>query len=108
MARYVVRYGTMRMLGVFSVRGPEKYARGMKVVARTSRGMESGEVLCEATEEALAQMPSGSGGQIVRELNESDANEITHLQGKERTEFQKCQEHVRNLNLPMELIDIEH
>src|SRR5687768_2364691 len=100
MARYVVRYGTMRMLGVFSTRGPDRYARGMKVVARTTRGMEAGEVLCEATEEALKQMPSGSGGQIVRELTDTDSNEIMHLHVKEQTEFEKCKEHVRLLNLP--------
>jgi cell fate regulator YaaT (PSP1 superfamily) len=108
MARYVVRYGTMRMLGVFSTRGPEKYARGMQVIARTSRGLEVGEVLCEATEEALSQMPPGSGGQLVREFTAVDAKEQDHLSARERTEFQACREHVAALRLNMELVDIEH
>jgi cell fate regulator YaaT (PSP1 superfamily) len=80
----------------------------MRVVARTNRGLEVGEVLCEATEEALAQMPPGSGGQIVRPFTSSDANELTHLTSRERHDFQKCCEHVRRLELPMDLVDIEH
>jgi cell fate regulator YaaT (PSP1 superfamily) len=108
MARYVVRYGIMRNLGVFSTRGPDKYARSMKVVVRTNRGLEAGEVLCEATEEALKQMPSGSGGQMVRELSADDSNELSHLHSKEREELAACKRHVFDLNLPMELVDIEH
>jgi hypothetical protein len=40
----------MRNLGVFTPRGRDTYVRGEQVVARTSRGLESGEVLCEATD----------------------------------------------------------
>lgn len=108
MPRYVVRYGIMRNLGVFSTRGPDKFARGMRVVVRSNRGMEAGDVLCEATEEALKQMPPGSGGQIVRELSATDENEISHLNAKQREEFIACRRHVAALNLPMELVDIEH
>jgi cell fate regulator YaaT (PSP1 superfamily) len=108
MPRYVLRYGAMRMLGVFSTRGPDKYSRGMKVIARTNRGMEAGEVLCEATEEATAQMPGGPGGQILREMTAADSSELSHLQGRERTEFETCRRVVAELKLPMELVDIEH
>jgi cell fate regulator YaaT (PSP1 superfamily) len=108
MPRYVVRYGTTRMLGVFSTRGSDRYSRGMKVIARTNRGMEAGEVLCEATDDALSQMPNGSGGQILRELTAADSSELAHLHAKERSEFELCRRHVQELNLPMELVDIEH
>ena len=108
MARYVVRYGTMRMLGVFSTRGAEKFARGMKVIARTNRGLEVGEILCEATEEALAQMPPGTGGQLVREVTAIDAKEHDHINAKERKEFETCRKHVADLKMNMELVDIEH
>lgn len=108
MPRYVVRYGIMRNLGVFSTRDTDKYARNMRVVVRTSRGLEAGEVLCEATEEALKQMPSGTGGQLMRELSSSDENELSHLHAKEREELDACKRHVVALNLPMELVDIEH
>ena len=49
MPNYVVRYGVMRFLGVFSAQGNAAYRRGTRVIARTDRGLEDGEVLCEAT-----------------------------------------------------------
>jgi cell fate regulator YaaT (PSP1 superfamily) len=108
MARYVVRYGIMRNLGVFSTRGQDRFARSMKVVVRSNRGTETGEVLCEATEEALKQMPSGSGGQLLREMSSADENEMSHLHGKSKAELDICKQHIAALKLPMELVDIEH
>jgi cell fate regulator YaaT (PSP1 superfamily) len=96
------------MLGVFSTRGPESFSRGMQVIARTSRGQEVGEVLCEATEEALAQMPPGTGGQIVRELTPVDVKENEHIQSRIKTEIAACQKHIASSGLDMELVDIEH
>jgi cell fate regulator YaaT (PSP1 superfamily) len=108
MPRYVVRYGIMRNLGVFSTRETDRFVRGMQVVVRSNRGLEAGEVLCEGTEEALKQMPSGSGGQLLRELSPDDQNELSHIRGKEREELDACKRHVAALNLPMELVDLEH
>lgn len=96
------------MLGAFSTRGQDFYVRGAKVIARTSRGQEAGEILCEANENALKQMPEGPGGQILREMTAADSNEITHLHNKERAEFETCRRHVADLKLEMDLIDIEH
>ncbi len=48
--RYVVRYGLMRLVAEFSAKGPQKLVRNAAVIARTSRGVEWGEVLCPATE----------------------------------------------------------
>jgi cell fate regulator YaaT (PSP1 superfamily) len=108
MARYVVRYGIMRNLGVFSTRGPDRFARGMRVVVRSNRGTESGEVLCEATDEALKQMPAGSGGQLLRIMSDGDENEQGHLHARQREVLTACQRHVATLNLPMDLVDVEH
>ncbi|MDX1945555.1 MAG: regulatory iron-sulfur-containing complex subunit RicT [Pirellulaceae bacterium] len=107
MPRYIVRYGSTRALGVFSSRGQDRYARGMRVVARTQRGLESGDVLCEATDAQAAQV-GGPGGQIVREMTGDDAGELTHIHAKERSEFDVCLKHVQQLNMPMQLIDVEH
>ena len=45
LSKYVVRHGVMRNLGVFGVKGDDRYGRGAQVIARTSRGLETGEVL---------------------------------------------------------------
>ncbi|MFO0905465.1 MAG: regulatory iron-sulfur-containing complex subunit RicT [Pirellulales bacterium] len=107
MARYVVRYGVMRMVGVFSSRG-DNLRRGTRVIARTNRGLEAGEVLCEATEQALAQLVDPPSGQVLREMTQEDQNEFEHLKSREKDEFAACQRHVEQLKLQMQLVDIEH
>jgi len=62
----------MRTLGVLSPRGGATYARNCHVIVRTNRGMETGEVLCEATDRAVAQAKSASHGQILRPMSEAD------------------------------------
>ena len=56
MGKYLVRYGAMRVLGVFSAPGAAVYYREARVIARTERGLEAGVVLGEATESALAAL----------------------------------------------------
>ena len=108
MPRYVVRYGAMRLLGVFGTRGQDRFSRSAKIIARTSRGLEAGEVLCEATEEVARTMEQQPGGQILREMTTEDASELSHIHAKERSEFEACQKHVRQLSMPMQLVDLEH
>lgn len=108
MAKYVVRYGSMRTLGVLSTRGQDRFDRGEAVIARTNRGLEIGEVLCEATEQVVGQMNEPPYGQILRKMTTDDEIELNHLRTQETSEFEACQRHVEELSLEMELVDIEH
>lgn len=108
MPRYVLRYGSTRAVGLFSSRGQDHYARGMRVIARTPRGLEAAEVLAEATDEQVKLMEGSSGGQIMRQMSPDDVNELDHLQDREKSAFEKCEQHVRRLGLPMQLVDLEH
>jgi cell fate regulator YaaT (PSP1 superfamily) len=108
MPKYVVRSGAMRKLGVYTTSRGEEFRRGARVIARTDRGLEAGEVLCEATDAAVAQIQDAGRGQILREMSAEDQNEIFRLRAQERSEFEKCGEYVRQLGLQMELVDVEH
>jgi cell fate regulator YaaT (PSP1 superfamily) len=108
MADYVVRYGAMRFLGVFSPAGGREYARGVRVIARTDRGLEAGEVLCEATPEAVGSMKDPGAGQILREMTAEDTNELARMQQQARQEIELCQQHIARLGLNMQLVDAEH
>ena len=108
MPKYVVRHGVMRNLGVFASRGSDVYARGAQVIARTSRGLEAGEVLCEANELALANLHDPKNGQILRERNDDDAGELRRLLEQEQHEHATCQRHIDELQLDMQLVDVEH
>jgi len=107
MSRYVVRHGVMRNLGVFATRGPETFGRGAQVIARTQRGLELGEVLCEATDHVLASMPDPKNGQILREQTEEDARELRRLFEQEQREHEVCTLRIGELGLDMKLVDVE-
>lgn len=98
----------MRTLGVLSTRGGDRFDRGARVIARTNRGLEVGEVLCEATDDALQHLKDPPGGQILREMSAEDENELFHLQSNEPAEFETCCRIVEQLKLQMQLVDIEH
>jgi len=108
MPDYVVRYGVMRFLGVFSTSAGREYRRGAKVVARTDRGLEAGEVLCVATPETLARLRDPGAGQILREMSPEDLNELGRIQQQAQAEMETCQQHVDRSGLRMQLVDIEH
>ena len=108
MPKYVVRHGVMRHLGVFSTRGRDTYARGAAVVARTSRGLEVGEVLCEATEHVVASMENPKHGQILRQQNADDVGELRRMLEQQKKEHDLCKQGIAELNLAMQLVDVEH
>ena len=98
----------MRALGVLSTRGGDTFGRGSKVIARTNRGLEAGEVLCEATEAAVRHLKDPTSGQILRAMTSQDSNELAHMKSTERGEFEICRNHVEQIGLEMQLVDVEH
>jgi cell fate regulator YaaT (PSP1 superfamily) len=108
MSDYVVRYGAMRFLGVFSAVGGREYRRATQVIARTDRGLEAGEVLCEATPEAVGRIKDPGAGQILREMNAEDHHELARMQQQARQELDVCQQQIERLGLKMQLVDAEH
>ncbi len=105
MPSHVVRCGVMRTLHVMN--SSQVHERGSKVVARTNRGLEIGEVLCEATERVLAQMEKPLGGSIVRQVTATDQNELDHIESKLERDQEICMQIIRDSQVPMDLIDVE-
>jgi cell fate regulator YaaT (PSP1 superfamily) len=108
MPQYVVRHGVMRQLGVFSTRGRDLFLRGDRVIARTHRGLEAGEVLCDATEDAVAQLTDAKQGQILRRASDDDVRDLRKMFEQERREYALCQQEIERLGLAMQLVDVEH
>jgi cell fate regulator YaaT (PSP1 superfamily) len=105
MPRYVVRCGVMKTLYVMSSKG--EHTRGQMVIARTNRGFERGEVLCEGTDRVLAQMKNPPSGTIQRITTLEDENEHRHLQEQQKRDFLSCKRLIQESTLPMSLVDIE-
>ncbi len=107
-SHYVVRHGVMRFLGKFEPAEGMVCARGNEVVVRSDRGLEVGQVLCEASPRALELIAEPTTGRIVRHLTDADRDELDRLADVERTEFDTCCRFVTQRKLQMDLVDVEH
>jgi cell fate regulator YaaT (PSP1 superfamily) len=108
MPEYIVRYGVMHFLGVFTTPSGMTLRRDNRVIARTDRGLESGEVLCEALPEAVARLVDPPSGQILRVMTPEDINVQSRIVKHTRAEMDICQTYVDKLDLKMQLVDVEH
>lgn len=108
MPKYIARCGVMRTLGVYTTSRGEAFVRGARVVVRSERGIEAGEVLLEATEHAVGLLTDPRRGQILRRLNEDDERELVRMGELEEREFRECERVVAELGLQMRLVDVEH
>src|SRR5262245_58576761 len=105
---YITRHGAMRFLGEYQTTDETAYQGGRAVIVRSERGLEVGEVLCEATPRAMALISEPTKGIIVRAMTEADHAEADRIRQNEAREFERCQDFVRQRSLQMELVDVEH
>jgi cell fate regulator YaaT (PSP1 superfamily) len=107
-ATYITRHGAMRYLGEFAAEEGATYARGQSVVLRSDRGLEVGDVLCEATPRAIQLIAEPTHGQIVRVMTAEDRGEADRLKECESQEFETCHRFIGQRALQMELVNVEH
>ncbi|MCA9035248.1 MAG: hypothetical protein KDA91_08965 [Planctomycetaceae bacterium] len=106
--RFVVRYGTMRLLGDFEAKR-QTLRRGDEVVVRSDRGMEWGTILCPATEntsEWLGQNKS-AGGRVLRLASDEDRKSRFENSEREKRYFAAAAQMIKDRSLQMQLIDVE-
>jgi len=121
----VARYGLMRHIGAFRCNWKELPELGDKVVLRTERGVELGEVLIRVSPEPgygcipperLEAFISANGpeypfrqtGKVLRRANEQDLIDYRHLETSAIEESAFCQEQIRQLKLEMKMVAAEH
>ena len=85
----------------------ESYRRGNEIIVRSNRGIETGLVLCEATEDALEHLDQPPVGHILRVMSDDDANELARIEQTRDDKLAKCQKHVDDLGLTMQLVELE-
>ncbi len=105
-AKYIVRHGAMRMLGAFDAH--EQLPRLTRIIIKSDRGLETGEVLCPATPKAIDHLVEPTSGTIVRVMNDEDAEKAESLRTLQRKEFAVACDLVAQHKLAMQLIDVEH
>ncbi len=121
----VVRYGAMLSIGEFKHNSETPIPRGTKVVIRSERGVELGEVVapvcaeCDRfhlTSDKLKQFIRDNGpdypfrrdGRILRLANPQDVIDYRHLEQSAREAAKYCRQIIRDQNLDMRLVAVEH
>lgn len=106
--KYIVRYGAMQLLGVFSHTEPV-FRYGSRVVVKTPRGQEVGIVRCEAAPETLEKLPGGLvEDRILRPMTNTDDIELRRLRQLEQEKLECCRKVIRDKGIAMELVRVEH
>ena len=123
--RVLVRYGKMGTIGWFENKAGTIEKTRTKVVIKTPRGLEIGDVVgsfCykhghfKLTQEQVdnyypertKDYPIAGGGQMVRYAREEDVMEAHHLDILAKEEQATCQRLSNEMNLPMKVVDAEH
>jgi cell fate regulator YaaT (PSP1 superfamily) len=104
---YVVRYGQMRYLGEFTGLADQEHLRGQRVVVRSDRGTEIGEVLCPATDRTALFLENPVRGEILRVASSEDLSAESRLLEIREAGFESCHRFIANRRLQMDLVDVE-
>lgn len=104
---YIVRYGTMKQIGEFTARVRDRFSRGDQVVVRSTRGVEWGEVLCEATKRTREYMKSDGKGRILRDVSDEDHRSWDETMAKEAEYFATGSQMIADRSMQMQLVDVE-
>lgn len=104
---FIVRYGQMRHLGECGDAGGQSYRRGDRVVIRSDRGTEIGEILCPATERAARFLANQAPGVILRPATAADLGAEGRMAERSRAGMAACREFASRRRLQMDLVDVE-
>jgi cell fate regulator YaaT (PSP1 superfamily) len=105
MARcHLVRVGAMGHVGRFASLDPVRYERTTRVILRTTRGLETGEVLSLGEDVHRSQ----TDGVILRGMTVEDELLESRLNKHKHRAFAACSRRIAELGLNVTLIDVEH
>jgi hypothetical protein len=103
LGQHFVRVGLLGSVGRFASADRQRYARGTRVVCRTVRGLEVGEVLSPADDADQAE-----DGTLLRRVTTQDDLLIARLEKNRDEAFVACSDRLSKLQSPAVLLDVEH
>jgi cell fate regulator YaaT (PSP1 superfamily) len=99
-----VRFGAFGAVGRFAATDGLRYPRGARVVCRTRRGLEVGEVLSPLAEAG----EHDTDGTVLRRITVEDDLLLARLAKNRDQAWQACQERLNQREIPAVLVDVEH
>src|SRR5471032_697032 len=103
--QHLVRVGALGHVGRFTAVDAVRYPRYSRVVVRTGRGLELGEVLDPPANSAEEERADGS---ILRGLTIEDQLLEARLEKNRQAAYEACAARLSELSLPATLMDVEH
>lgn len=104
---YLVSYGLLGDFGRFRAAEPIVARRGDRVVVRTPRGLEAGEVMSPASTGHARFLPEGTTGPLLRFFTPADEQAIDQSREHAQEFFSAAKDRAMLLDLPLEVIDAE-
>jgi cell fate regulator YaaT (PSP1 superfamily) len=102
--QHLVRVGALAHVGRFTSVDAVRYPRHARVVVRTGRGLELGEVLAEP--EGTDAGPAD--GSILRGMTVEDQLLAARLEKHRQAAYEACASRLADMNSPAVLMDVEH
>ncbi len=124
--RMLVRYGRMNSLGFFEHNETKIPKVITRVVVKTDKGLQLGRLVGQLSSYRGGQfklseddvkeyfgddnidLPSKKGGKFIRYATGADLSEQEHLGRITRDEMECCRRFIKELDLPMKIVDAEH
>ena len=103
-AFHLVRVGALGHVGRFTSVDTTRFPRGSRVIVRTPRGLEVGEVLAPPAVDSRAE----SDGAIVRGMTIEDQLLEARLGRKRQEAYDACRRRLADLGIEAALVDVEH
>jgi hypothetical protein len=105
MPRYhLVRVGALSHVGRFASLDSTRFPRGSRVIVRTARGLEVGEVLAPPTGESTAE----GDGSILRGMTVEDQLLEVRLGSQRQAAYDACRRRLTEVGVEAVLVDVEH
>lgn len=107
---HFVRVGLFGQVGRFRSVDSARYPRGSRVVVRTVRGVELGEVLGSGDAEVGCETEAifGADGTILRRMTVEDQLLEARLERNRHEAFNACSRRLAELGVAAALVDVEH
>jgi cell fate regulator YaaT (PSP1 superfamily) len=104
---YLVNHGLAGDFGRFRAAAPLELRRGARVVVRSHRGLESGQVLRPATAGLAVFLPNTTVGVLLRPATDDDVTASRRCETRGQEICARGRELAESLSLPVELVDVE-
>jgi cell fate regulator YaaT (PSP1 superfamily) len=102
--QHLVRIGTLGQIGRFTSADVNRYARGARVICRTSRGLEVGEVLTPPGEDGEV---SPADGTLLRGMTVADELLLARLERHRDDAYHACTALLAERGIAAVLMDVE-